>query len=338
MRCKFEAMAAFGRRGLAMVLSVEAQQGAASRGSHYFFLAGRWWRVSPTCRNFPKPRELICPNAIHVARCRFWPRPSAGRAAAAPQPPAVSISAGQQIATAVDEQKDWTLMTPEEIMGVTSPEKNFRRPGSRRDGLAEKSRRSGALFWRGKTSRNLWRRTISRRTMRLRPGAFPTTVIFNGRAQSGQRHFGSPPQTLSQLFNNAPQHSDDFVRPECGCEFRAAVWRFISAAGVGFRATDGNGTVPKIAAVAFAAATTAENSGGSTSFSSQPSPDNNFGQPVVNPIGASYTPLTSGIGTPAGLAPLPGLLHRPSRRAAGNRAGLDTADAAVDVDKRRSHS
>ena len=53
--------------------------------------------------------------------------------------------------------------------------------------------------------------------------------------------------------------------------------------------------------------------GGTTFPQLQSTPsDSDFTQPLANPVGASFTPLNSGIGEPASLTPLPGITRQAS--------------------------
>jgi hypothetical protein len=64
-------------------------------------------------------------------------------------------------------------------------------------------------------------------------------------------------------------------------------------------------------------ATAATLSPGRTAFSQpQTSSASDTTQPLVNPFGASFTPLSSGIGKPVGLQPLPGVTRQTSTQPA----------------------
>jgi hypothetical protein len=287
---------------VAMVLPIHAQQG----GEAIIFSSPVGSGVSSNLTRLSAPVDV--PDTFQAAPSGLDVNlPSGESPPLATVPSAVSISEGQQLQNLLNPKKDWTLMTPAEIIGVTSPEKIFQVPDRDAMGLRESpnaldrfaERQSGSQYaatngFSPDNSDSAWRLSRNRN---LQPDAdTPNPVNDN---------FGSIPTSLSQLFNNAPQRDDNFTGQNAG----ANLWKPIGGSSP-LPAPDSTqptemdqfkqllGTDPPTPVE-----TSAARSSSGASFSS--SSDDNFGQPMVNPVGASYIPLTSGIGTPTGLTPLP---------------------------------
>jgi hypothetical protein len=282
----------------AMVLSVRAQQG----GEPIIFSSPVGGGVSSNLTRLSAPVDV--PDTFQAAPSGFDVNlPSGGAPPLATVPSAVSISEGQQLQNLLNPKKDWTLMTPEEIMGLTSPEKIFQVPDRDTIGLRKNPNalelQNGSEFeatngFSPDNSDSAWRFSRNRD---FQPDADTPNPVSD--------HLGSIPTSLSQLFNNAPQRDDNFAGQNAG----ANLWKPI---GGSFPLPTPDSTQPTKmdqfkqllgADPRTPVETPAARSSSGASFSS--SSDDNFGQPAVNPVGASYTPLTSGIGTPTGLAPLP---------------------------------
>jgi hypothetical protein len=254
-------------------------------------------------------RPVDLPDTVSFAPSGFGPDLPSGEAPPLVVPEAVAISEGQQLQNLLNPKKDWTLMTPGEIMGVTSPEKVFEIPERDAMGLRKNSgaledfteRQNGSQFaatngFSPDNPASAWR---SSRNRDFQPDADTPNLVSD--------NLGSTPQTLSQLFNNAPQRDDNFAGQ--------------NADGNSWKPFDGSSPLPASdsaqltemdrfkqllgASPPASTAMRSSSSEGSAFFSPQSSANDNFSQPAVNPVGASYTPLTSGIGTPTGLTPLP---------------------------------
>jgi len=288
---------------LALAFSAGAQQG----GEPIIFSSPDGGSVSSNLTSLSKPVDL--PDTLSFAPSGFGADLSSGEAPSPSVPSAVAISEGRQLQNLLNPKKDWTLMTPEEIMGVTSPGKNFQVPERDAMGLRKNSsalerfteRQGGSQFvaTNGFSPDNPASAGRVSHSRDFQPDAgTPNPVSDNS---------GSTPQTLSQLFNNAPQRDDNFSAQNTG----ANSWKPLDGSSPlptsdSAQLTEMDqfkqllGTNPSTQSETPAA------SSSSGAFVSSPSSANySFGQPVVNPAGASYTPLTSGIGTPTGLTPLP---------------------------------
>jgi hypothetical protein len=288
---------------MGMVLSVHAQQG----GEPIIFSSPDGGGVSSNLTQLSKPLDL--PDNPSFAPSGLAPDLPLGEAPPLVIPPTVSISEGQQLQNLLSPKKDWTTMTPAEIMGVESPEQILQVP--ERDAMGLRKNPS----------------TLENFLGRQNGSQFGATNGFSSGDQASSWHFsnngdsqpdtdtpnplggslGSMPQTLSQLFNNASQRGDNFSGQNADANSGQPFGGSSPLSGsdsaqptdlqrlqtlLGTSSADQNETP----AASF-------NSGGFIS----PSANNNFGQPIVtmNPVGASYAPLTSGIGTPTSLPSLP---------------------------------
>ncbi|MGH7975759.1 MAG: hypothetical protein ACREC8_03760 [Limisphaerales bacterium] len=292
---------------MVVVLPVRAQQG----GEPIIFSSPDGGGVSSNLTQLSKPLDL--PDSPSFAPSGFGADLPLGEAPPPVIPPAVSISEGQQLQNLLNPKKDWMFMTPGEIMGVESPEQILQVPERNAMGLRKNSstlenflgQQNGSRF--GATNgfasgdqASAWHFSNDRD---FQPDAeTPNSVGGN---------LGSMPQTLNRFVNNAFLRNDSFAGQNADQSAGANLQQqFVGSSPppkpISAQPTDMQrlqtllGTSP-----AFQNETPAAsfNSGGFIS----PSANNNFGQPIVtmNPVGASYAPLTSGIGTPTGLMPLP---------------------------------
>jgi hypothetical protein len=292
---------------MAMVLSGHAQQG----GEPIIFSSPDGGGVSSNLTQLSKPDDL--PDTVSFAPSGFGPDLPSGEAPPVSIPAAVSISEGEELQQLLNPKKDWTLMTPEEIMGVTSSGKNFQVP--ERDAMGLRKNSSELENFMGRQSASQFAATngfssdnpVSAWHFSSNPAFQPGANALN--PVSDNNNLGSVPQTLSQLFNNAPQRGDNFSGQSAALNSGNS---FDGSSS--FTPPDSEqptemerlqqllGTSPTVQSETHAASFNSGNL-----ISSPSSGNDNFGQPVqvVNPVGASYAPLTSGIGTPTGLPPLP---------------------------------
>jgi len=210
--------------------------------------------------------------------------------------PAISSSHARRLQKNAEDQKDWALLTPEEILGVTSPEEIL------------------ASDTQDKEHKSPSERFLARQQ------TVATNTFFNDNQSSrwilskdrddanadGSTRFGVP--DAAQLLNRfggalpdnnpfASQNRDEWFKPQATAfpkpnpEQIAAMERFRQLLNSG------------------SSADALEKSSGSKFLSSQEPPlDPNLELlPVVNRFGASYTPLSSSFNKPAGLTPLPGI-------------------------------
>jgi hypothetical protein len=280
-----------------IVLSVHAQQG----GEPIIFSSPVGGGVSSNLTRLSAPMDV--PDTFQAAPPGFdMNLPSGEAPPLVTVPSAVSISEGQQLQNLLNPKKDWTLMTPEEIMGVTSPEKMFQVPERDAMGLRQNpnalERQNGSQFaatngFSPDNPDSAWRFSRNRD---FQPNEDTPNAVSD--------NFGSIPTSLGQLFNNAPQRDDNFA----GQNADANSWKPFGGSSPlptpdSAQATEMDQFKQLLGAdPPTLVETPPARSSSGASFSSS---DDNFGQPAVNPVGASYTPLTSGIGTPTGLTPLP---------------------------------
>ncbi len=223
-----------------------------------------------------------------------------------PSPPTPSLSPQQQrMQQLLNDRKNWTLMTPEEIFGMTAAEKMLEPP--ERDALGreknptqlerylerESQLRNGPTNgWQNDRENSPW--SLARERDNVNP-------LDSGRdGTTAARNF-------SQLFSGQPDRDDSANRN--GNSGWAAFSQPLPQAA----------TKPDLEQLAAMERFRQMLNPGSDE-TAQPSPEKQFfpspkpavdpflTQPsfVPNPAGASFTPLSSGIGKPAGLTPLPG--------------------------------
>jgi hypothetical protein len=294
---------------VALVFSAMAQQG----GEPIIFSSPDGGNVddgnvSSNLTHLSKPEDL--PDTASFAPSGFAPNLPTGDAPPLAIPSAVSISEGQQLQNMLNPKKDWALMTPGEIMGVASPEKILQVPERDAMGLRKNSSALESFLGRQSESQSGATNGFSQDN----PASawhFPNNPDFQSGADTANPvsgTLGNMPQTLSRFFNNTPQRGDNFFNPNAD----ASSGKLFDGSSP-LQAPDSAqptemDRLQKLlgASPAVQSQTPAANFSSGGNFISMPSSANySFGQPVVNPAGASYTPLTSGIGTPTGLTPMP---------------------------------
>ena len=289
---------------VALAFSAGAQQG----GEPIIFSSPDGGSVSSNLTQLSKPVDS--PDTLSFAPSGFGPNLPSGEAPPLAIPSAVSISEGRQLQNLLNPKKDWTLMTPGEIMGVTSPEKILQVPerdamGLRKNSSALESflgRQNGSQFTatNGFPSDNPSSAWHFPNNPDSQPGADTPNPVGGS--------LGIMPQTLSRLFNNAPQRGDNFSGRNEDANSGKPFDGSSPLPAPDFAQPTEMERLQKLlgASPAVQSQTPAASFSSGGNFISPPSSANySFGQPVVNPAGASYTPLTSGIGTPTGLTPLP---------------------------------
>jgi hypothetical protein len=221
--------------------------------------------------------------------------------------------AGRQIQKSPRDRQDWIFMTPAEIMGVSSdqiPETGKRNENGPQRNLTPMERylegqsRSARFNPSGDSSqsRNSWGQGNGQAN-----GDDSSSDLIN----SGSENFRSPlfsgpsPNTAPGDMMSANPNPDSAWSQLFGTP---APQPTPSAATIAQHQADLNqfqqllnpGSVP------VTAATTVP--GNAAAFKLQNTlPTTDSTQPLVNPIGASFAPLNSGIGRPAALTPLPGI-------------------------------
>ena len=180
---------------LALAFSAGAQQG----GEPIIFSSPDGGSVSSNLTSLSKLADL--PDTLSFAPSGFGADLPSGEAPPPVIPSAVAISEGRQLQNLLNPKKDWTLMTPGEIMGVTSPEKNFQLPERDAMGLRKNpsalerftERQSGSQFaaTNGYSPDNPASASRFSGNRDFQPNADTLNPV------SG--NLGSAPQTLSQL-------------------------------------------------------------------------------------------------------------------------------------------
>lgn len=284
---------------IAVALSVGAQQPATNAGQSIIFSSPDKSRVSSN----PTPSSTKLPWLnFRDSRQSASPVPTFNDLSAAPP---LAPAEGQQPQRLPDRRKDWVFMTPAEILGVTTPEKIL---GIQEHDAAGQPKNPTPIEryderQQIKTARtNDWSFSKNPTPFRNSPGDRnnrTNTALFNP-ANSGLENLRS---TIFSRLNASP--NDDLFAGQNADSDRSKLSG--SPAPNPAQQTDMD-QFRQLLEPVFPPATAATPSPGRTAFSQpQTSPASGATQPLVNPFGASFTPLSSGIGKPAGLQPLPGV-------------------------------
>ena len=250
-------------------------------------------------------------------------KPSAGSYDILPGSPRPAVSAEDALRwrKALDAKKYWTLLTPEEILGVPTPEKLLGLPDPKinekltaeerfmlRQNHEESSNRltnglPNAALMRNDSPDNPFRRQMdndrpaSQKMDKPKPGS---TEYFNQLLKTAAGPmFGTEPKA-DAAWNNP--FTQPLAAPKLDAGQVAAMERF--------RTLMEPTTLPdKPATLAHPAAV--------------PAPDPNLQPvPLFNPAGHSFTPLQSGISKPTGINPLPSITSPYSPQKNTGPAGL----------------
>ena len=222
---------------------------------------------------------------------------------------------------ALDARKNWTLLTPEEILGVPTPEQILGLPNPKinekltaeerfllrqtHEGASNSptNRQSNAALMRSDSPDNPFREQtendrISRHTEKPKLGS---TEYFNQLLKAASGNLFSPEQKADVAWNNP--FTQPAPAPKIDLERVAAMDRFRALMDSPF---------PQEKSVI----TTARQN-------PIPVPDPNLQPvPLFNPAGRSYTPLQSGISKPTGINPLPQITSPYSLPAGAKPTGL----------------
>jgi hypothetical protein len=225
----------------------------------------------------------------------------------APLPQPISPATNMRLRQVLDERKNWALMTPAEILGVTTPEKML---GIRERDAAGQEKNLTPLerYWE-RQQQSTMAATNDEQT-----GDSPGRRDFSGDGEDGtgasatnNRSPGNSRTFLNGFFNSAPDNN------AFGGQGEASAWQKLwggapaitpdlaqQAAMERFRQLLNPSPPP--AAVTRSSDTIFP-------LPQMTPPDPYWQQPAVfaNPVGASFTPLSSGIEKPTGLTPLPGI-------------------------------
>ncbi len=231
-----------------------------------------------------------------------------------PQPPpsGAVTPQDQRMKKILDERKNWTLMTPEEIMGVTPTDELLQPPERDAMGreknttqmerfLDRENRMRGGLTndWQSDRGNSAWNLSRNQDALNaLDPGRDSTMdavqrlneFLNSRRIGEGAVNHNDKILSWDSFDPPAPQTPE-----KQDLEQQAAMERFRQllqpspAPATGSSPDSKYFPVPKTTAAA-------------DPYMTQP-------DYVPNPAGASYTPLTTGFGKPTGLTPLPGVVN-----------------------------
>jgi hypothetical protein len=229
-------------------------------------------------------------------------------------PPPPNVSEQQRMKKLLDDRKNWTLMTPEEIFGTTK--ENPFQP-TERDAFGNKKNETQLESYLDRQKQSPDGRTNDWQNDRAdSPWDLTHDQDRANPFDSRRNDTTDSPQSLNRFFSSqrnsdvpANQNGivswDSFSTPPPQASVKPNLEQL--AAMARFRQLLEPSPAP------------AEPSPNSRFFPvSKPVVDPNFTQPdfVPNPAGASFTPLSSGMGRPAGLTPLPGITTHLSSPAA----------------------
>ncbi len=300
---------------LAVFLSAAAQNGAPPSGKPIIFsapagdnAASNTPSLLPRLSDRPNlANDLRAPVSLFDLQNPSQPLP------APPRAPFLSRAEALRLQDIRDRRENWALMTPEEILGVDASRSTLRTPEQETadnqnsltvvERFMERQRQTqpGVTneFYRGNSSSGWW-------------GARNPGGLTNGTPSKSAR-FGLPAaaQILDRFFNDSSVN-DPLTGQGAN---RSASW-FNS---LGLPPQPPAPTPEQLAErerfrqlldPGLYSDTPAKSAPGDKFLSSlQPLADATPDQtPAVNPVGASFAPLSSGIGRPAGLAPLPGIV------------------------------
>jgi hypothetical protein len=266
----------------AAVLSVEAQQPVTNTGQSIIFSSPDNSRSSSNPTSFST--KLSSPNFRDSFQSAS-PAPTFDDLSAAPPP---VPGGGQQPQRLPERRKNWAFSTPAEILGVTTPEKNQKI--QERDAAGQPKNPTSSQNSPG----DRYNRT--------------NNTSFNP-ADSGLEN---PRSTIFSRMNAAL--NDDWFSSQNADSDRSK----LSGPPAPNPAQEADmDQFRQLLEPGFSPATEATLSPGRTALSQpQISPASGTTQPLVNPFGASFTPLSSGLGKPAGLQPLPGVTRQTSTQPA----------------------
>lgn len=221
-----------------------------------------------------------------------------------PQMPADSSAENQRLQKVLAERRNWTLMTPEEIFGVTTPEKILGIPERDTAGqeikqtqveryLARQDQSQAAATngWQNGSTAGYWNSSGNQEGDSFNP---------DGTRRENPRRF------LDGFLNSAPDNNgtadgqneeSDWPKP-------------FSAASLPKPDLEQQAAMERFRQLLEPSApdATAQSSPGEKLFPAPATTLNSIlDQPAVNPIGTSFTPLSSDIGKPQGVEPLPGI-------------------------------
>ena len=230
--------------------------------------------------------------------------------AAWPRAPAPSPAEAQRLQKMLDVRDNWALMTPEEILGVSAPANSLRTAEQE----AANNQKKLTLLERFLERQQQPQAAVTNRYLNDNSSTGWDFLGNQGRLTNGSpfNPVGLPtaPQILDRFFNDTPANNRSPGQNENG---RAGWFR-----SLGLPPQPPSPTPEQLAErerfrqlldPGLSSDTSAKSSPNGKFFSSlQLLPDATADQaPTRSPVGASFAPLSSGIGRPTGLPPLPGI-------------------------------
>ena len=290
---------------MAMALSIEAQQPATNAGQSIIFSSpdngGVSSNLAPLATQSPSPLNFQ-DNSQSASPVSAFDNP--------PVAPPPAPGEGQQLQKRFERRRDWVLMTPAEILGVTTPEKILKiqerdaagRPKNltplerynEREQAKNARTNDSYLPDRSMPSRNFWGEGNSR-----------TNAVSFSPADNGLKNL------RSIIFNNslnAAPNNDLFANPgESSVWSKSADLSAPLPAPNPMQQSDMDQFSQLLERSSPPTAATTLAPGGTIFFQPQTPSASDSTRSLVDPAGASFTPLSSGIGRPAGLESLPGV-------------------------------
>jgi len=226
----------------------------------------------------------------------------------APSAPVVATARAAQLQRQLDERKNWTMLTPEEILGLPTPEKMLglqerdaagqpknQTVAERYYERQERQLNSGTNGYAADNSPAQWNFSGSQ------PPQFTPANNVPGNATLMNRFLNGKPDNNNATASQNP----DFNWPKL---FSPTATPTAPTPEQQAAAAESAAEFQKLLEPRSATPAAAKTSPGGTIFSASQKPSGPvLGQPAMNPIGLSFAPLSSGISTPAGVTPLPGL-------------------------------
>ena len=297
----------------AVAYAAEAQHAGRRPGQSILFSSADGDDVSSNMPSLTaKP-----PGLLDFANAVQSPTPKSGAASESetlpePQTPAISPAQAQRMQRLLDERKNWALLTPEQILGLPTQEKilgitdrdALGRPKNETvveqyDERQEQARTRTNNDNYGAADLAQRRRFSGSQDLQMNPGIWtPAGGRPGNSALMNQAFDGTQDNPAASVQTPKSGWSKPFSLPASlpgpTPEQQAAMAQFQQLLQPRSLPGDSPKT-PALGSPIFSASSTT------------PSPPSGQQFPAI-PVGASFTPLSSGIGLPTGVTPLPGLL------------------------------
>ena len=222
-----------------------------------------------------------------------------------PMPPARSAE-NQRLQKILEERQNWALMTPAEIFGVTAPEQAF--GIQQRDAAGQIMRPTQMERWLARQNQ-----PPAAATNGWQNGGAPASWNFPGNQEAGRFNPDYVRQKNARQFLNGFLNATPDNNGVSGESDAKMDWPEPSGAAplpkINPRQEADMENFRQLLEPSPPATTATPSSGSAGKFLPARTTTLNsiLEQPAVNPVGGSFTPLTSGIGIPQGVAPLPGI-------------------------------